>query len=522
MRRHVAGLIGSWAALGISFLGAGCASSASSVDGPNESAGVQRAAVSVIAGYDLTTPASAVQGLTASTTWTAPSGHSSTDWVGLYQVGAADSAFVASQYAGAGTTGIVTMTLPTTASGQWEFRFFQDNGYTLAANTTGFTVAAATYSLTPPASGTASGTATVSWAAPAGHSSTDWIGLYQVGSSDTSYASTKKVGSLAASGTLDFTLPFSALGDWEFRYFTNNSLTKTATSTSFAVGASTVTLVPNSTSVAGSSTFVNWTASAGHASTDWIAMYVVGGAADSAFYSAKYVGTTATSGGLSFDVPASATALEFRYFVSGTYTLSATGISALATLTYAVTGPASATQGTPVAASWSATAGHDSLDWVGLYQAGASDSAYTAVQYVGSSAATGTLNFRLPDTAAGNWEFRYFTGNSFNKTATSSAIAANAGTYSVSGPPSATRGIAFGANWSAPVDHSTYDWIGLFPAGAPDAGYVATKYVGSTGVTSGTASFMLSASDASGLYEFRYFINNAWTRGGLSSQFTVN
>ena len=49
--------------------------------------------------------------------WSAPAGHSSYDWVGLFQVGGGTSSYLAYQYTGSATSGSMTFTAPSTAGG---------------------------------------------------------------------------------------------------------------------------------------------------------------------------------------------------------------------------------------------------------------------------------------------------------------------------------------------------------------------------------------------------------------------
>jgi hypothetical protein len=58
-------------------------------------------------------------------------GHSTKDWVGLYLVGTSDYDQLAWFYTGAANTGHMTFYAP--AAGQYEFRMFQNDGYTRAA-----------------------------------------------------------------------------------------------------------------------------------------------------------------------------------------------------------------------------------------------------------------------------------------------------------------------------------------------------------------------------------------------------
>jgi phospholipase C len=78
-------------------------------------------------------PSSVVAGGAVSVAWTAPSGSSSTDWIGLYTVGAADTAYEWFAY----TNGAASGTMHTTAQGaagtHFEFRYFLNGGYTKEA-----------------------------------------------------------------------------------------------------------------------------------------------------------------------------------------------------------------------------------------------------------------------------------------------------------------------------------------------------------------------------------------------------
>ena len=74
---------------------------------------------------------------------------------------------------------------------------------------------------------------TVNWSAPPGHSATDWIGLYRVGDSDTDYLDFAYAGD-GTTGVLTFTAPDTP-GDYEFRYFLNDTFTRAATSNTVSV-----------------------------------------------------------------------------------------------------------------------------------------------------------------------------------------------------------------------------------------------------------------------------------------------
>jgi hypothetical protein len=76
------------------------------------------------------TPVSSTPGGTISVDWSAMAGHSSVDWVGLYRVGGNDRSFVAWKYTGSSPSGRLTFSAPS-SSGQYEFRYYLNDGFTL-------------------------------------------------------------------------------------------------------------------------------------------------------------------------------------------------------------------------------------------------------------------------------------------------------------------------------------------------------------------------------------------------------
>jgi pectin methylesterase-like acyl-CoA thioesterase len=74
---------------------------------------------------------------------------------------------------------------------------------------------------------TAGAQLTVNWSAAPGHSAKDWIGLYAVGDPDTNYLSMQFTGA-ATTGHLTFSVPPNP-GQYEFRYFLSDGVTRAAT-----------------------------------------------------------------------------------------------------------------------------------------------------------------------------------------------------------------------------------------------------------------------------------------------------
>jgi glucose/arabinose dehydrogenase len=151
--------------------------------------------------------------------WTAPSGRPATDWLGLYRAGEPDTAYLSAHYTQGATSG--SWVVQPTQAGQYEVRYFLQDGYMRVAQSNAVTVSYAAFSVT--ATAQADGSVTVNWAAPSGHAGTDWLGLYRVGDADTAYQATMYTGS-GTSGS--WVVRPAQAGQYEVRYFLDNSYTK--------------------------------------------------------------------------------------------------------------------------------------------------------------------------------------------------------------------------------------------------------------------------------------------------------
>jgi pectin methylesterase-like acyl-CoA thioesterase len=86
------------------------------------------------------TPGPVQAGATVIVNWSAPSGHSTFDFIGLYRVGDPNGALLYPKFITPSTTGTVSFTMPATP-GAYEFRYFVPPNKTLAASSNSILVA---------------------------------------------------------------------------------------------------------------------------------------------------------------------------------------------------------------------------------------------------------------------------------------------------------------------------------------------------------------------------------------------
>lgn len=75
--------------------------------------------------------------------------------------------------------------------------------------------------------------------------------------------------------------------------------------------------------------------------------------------------------------------------------------------------------------------------------------------------------------------------------------------YSLSAPSSVTPGSVFNVQWTAPADHASNDWIGIYPAAQPSSNGAGVTWKYIPAGTSGTLSFTAYATEGS--YQIRAF-----------------
>ena len=177
-----------------------------------------------------------------------------TDWFGLYQSAASDTAFSSwlyvscSQQATAGkASGSCTMTVPASStSGSYNVRLFRNDGYQRSATSSELTVSTLSPPSPTPLPGpsiqvtpitvTRDGTVTVSWSGLVAPTAKDWFGLYQSTASDQAFLGwlyvncTQVPSTPRTSGSCSITLPRLAAGSYSLRLFSNDSYQRLASS----------------------------------------------------------------------------------------------------------------------------------------------------------------------------------------------------------------------------------------------------------------------------------------------------
>ncbi|MGI9343393.1 MAG: hypothetical protein ACR2QV_11115, partial [Gammaproteobacteria bacterium] len=461
------------------------------------------------------------------------------NWLALAEVGAPDSAYVQFTYVGAGVTDTAWTVAAPSIAGQYEFRLFLGSGYTRLAtsaavqvteptppppdpNGPSLQISAATVTSGDPLTATLTG-------GPGG--ATDWLALAEVGAPDSAYAQFTYVGAGMTDRTWTVNAP--APGQYEFRLFLNNGYERAATSVAIMVGEPPPPPDPGPANLAvdittaspGEQITVTLTDGPGGA-TDWLALAEVG-APDSAYVQFTYVGAGVTDTTWTVAAPA-AGQYEFRLFLNNGYERAATSAAVLVEEPPPPppdpNGPSLQTStptvnsGDPLTVTLAGGPG-GATDWLTLAEVGAPDAQYVAYIYVGAGVTDTTWTVTAP--AAGQYEFRLFLNNGYERAATSDVIVVEAP------PPSATT-LAVDITTALPVDPLTVtvtaapggatDWLALAATGAPDNSFVAWTYVGS-GVTNRT--WTVNAPATPGDYEFRLFLNNGYERAGTSLVVTI-
>ncbi len=275
----------------------------------------------------------------------------------------------------------------------------------------------------PPATVNLGATVGTNWLVPGGRPRADWVGLFRKGTPNTSWLAYRYTNG-ATSGTATFPVPAEP-GEYEFRYLLNDSYSSAATSTTFTVAPLNITLSASpSTGLPGVTPLrVDFTAPAGRPAADWIGLYKAG-TSNSAYLGYQYA-NGATSGSFTFPAPAEAGEFEFRYLLNGGYHSVATSnrvtLTALNPSDFTLSAaPSTVSPGGALSVSFTAPAGRNARDWIGLYRIGADNRSYLWWRYT-AGAESGTFNLAAP-TESGQYEFRYLLEDGYSSIKTSNTV----------------------------------------------------------------------------------------------------
>jgi phospholipase C len=179
--------------------------------------------------------------------------------------------------------------------------------------------------------------------------------------------------------------------------------------------------------------------------------------------------------------------------------------------------PSSVASGATITVSWSgAPKGSSPKDWIGMYVVGQTPGqvASTWWKYTGG-AKSGSFTLTAPSPAS--YVFYYLLNDGYGIAATSNDVAVTSGggaTTLALSPATVVAGGAVSVAWSAPPGSSATDWIGLYTKGSADTAYLWWQYTG--GAAAGT--MHTTAQGAAGTqFEFRYFLNNGYTKAATSN-----
>lgn len=372
-----------------------------------------------------------------------PDAESRRDWIGIFAVDAAASDYRDWSYL-SDSSDAGTLTLSEDSGGMFEVRLLTNNGYSVAATSEPFAIEefddpdsdpVKEYRLTvSPIERTLGEAVSIEWQTPSDTVlRNDWIGLYSIGTADSSYNTWFYVDSETGSRQIEL----NQTGKFEFRYFKNNGYDRVAVSDPVVVttatdpdpdpdpgGEYTLTLDANEIEV-GQRIEVTYTTDTNDSlQNDWIGLYREG-RSDRSYLKWKYIDKP--TGTVSFPVNDTGT-YDLRYFKNNGYDRVAVsdtfdvisdenpddppvGDEYLVRAdreTYEIGDIANAVWETPAGANII-------FDWIGLYRPGTSDRAFLDYEYTDSF----SNREQFPLSSAGTFEFRYFKNNTYDRVATS-------------------------------------------------------------------------------------------------------
>ena len=338
------------------------------------------------------------------------------DWLAFAPVSAANNSYLQYVYVGNGvTTRTWTVTAPATP-GSYEFRLFENYGYTRLATSPTVTVLPGPPvigSLSPagaPVGGTAF-TLTIDGSGFSASSVVRWNGDNRI----TTFVSSSRVRASITASDL------TAIGTAQVAVF-EPSTGLTSLPRLFPIQAAPVLTVSATSITTGTAVTVTLTGGFG-GSTDWLA-FASTTASNGSYLQYTYVGAGVTTRTWTVTVTGPGT-YEFRLFTGG-YNRLATSAPVTATVGTPPTltvNTTTAAHGTPVTVTLANGYG-GATDWLALAQTGSPMTSFIQYTYVGANVTTRTWTFTMPNTP-GTYEFRLFPNNGYTVAATSPPITVN-------------------------------------------------------------------------------------------------
>ena len=421
-------------------------------------------------------------------------------------------AYLKYTYTNGAPSGTLSYTPPGTLGVQYEFRYLPNNGYTDAVRSAPITVAAG-----PPPPPTI-----VTSSLAGGSVQQPYSQTLQVSGGTPALVWTLTSGALPQGLSLSpggvITGTPSQVGMFSFSVQVKDSDLRVATKTlSITVTQSPYALSISAASVPpGTAISTTWTAPAGSAANDWVAVFVVG-TANSTYL--KYTYTNgAPSGTLSYTPPGTlGVQYEFRYLPNNGYT----DVARSATITVAAGPPpapviltsllANGNLGQPYSQTLLTSGGTTPFLWSitsGALPPGLTLNTSGAIAGTPSQLGVSNFTVRLQDSAS-----RVTTASLLINVTQHPAAPYTLSISAASVPP----GTAISTTWTAPAGSGVQDWVSLYRVGNPNTIYGDWRYT--NGATSGT--FGTTAPATPGDYEFRYLPNNGYTDVTRSATITV-
>ena len=438
------------------------------------------------------------------------------DWLALAATGSPLTSYISFTYVGSGVTSRTwTVTMPS-APGQYEFRLFLNNVYTLAATSPVVRVDAG---VNPPPTVTSLSPASV----PAGASAFTLTvtGTGFVASSVVRWNGASRSTTFVSATQLQAAIPatdVSSVGSNSVSVVTPAPGGGTSVSVAFNATPPPALSVSSTTATPGGSVTATLT-NGGGGVTDWLA-FAATTAPNTSYIQYVYVGAGVTTRTWTVTVPSTAGSYEFRYFPNGGNTRAATSPAVTVQTTGSTVpaisslAPSSSVAGGP---AFNLTVNGSNFTSTSVVRWNGADRPTTFVSASQLTAAIASADI----VSVGSASVTVFSpppggGTSTAATFTISAGSANPPVLSVS-----AAAVSAGAPVTVTLTGGTGgsgDWLSFAPTTAANSSYVTFTYVG-TGVT--TRTWTVTTPLSSGTYEFRLFPNNGYTRAATSPPVTV-